>query len=1241
MPNSAGSALAEPASTPDRVRRHWPVLLLLVASLAVTALATRQTQQKVVANAQLEFVSATNEISLKVTERMEARKEILLGGAGLFAASDGVTRGEWHAYVQSLRVETNLPGVLGVGYAQIVPPEHLAQHEQEIHQEGFTNYHVWHNAEPKEPRPAYNTAIIYLEPPTGRNLRAFGYDMLPEPTRRVAMERARDENTAALSGRVTLVQEGNDGGQAGTLMFVPVYRKGLPLTTVEERRAAIQGWVYSPYRMDDLMKGILGNLDLPGRKPIWLQVYDGVVPSAGGLLYDTHPELGAERSRVAEEFKDLPFTCAGQRWTLRVRDMAAEYRSVWAVAGAGTVLSLLLAGLLYSLLNTRFHAQRLADRLTADLQQTAARLALATEAGGVGIWEFDVAANRLIWDDQMFRLYGTTRDQFSGAYAAWTAGVHPADRERGDVEIQLALRGEKEFNTEFRVRWPDGTVRHIRALGRIQRDAAGQPLRMIGTNWDITDRKQVETALQESEENIHLLLNSTAEAIYGIDLHGNCTFCNNSCLQLLGYQRMDELFGKNMHWQIHGKYSNGTYFPVEECQIFKAFNKSEPSHVDDEVLWRADGTSFPAEYWSYPQRRNGVVVGAVVTFLDITDRKQAAQALRESQMFLEETQRIARLAGWKANPHTDYLEWTAGVFEIVEATQPSQPGLTEGLKFYLPEYIPLLRESIARCLDTGERFAVECQGITGTGQRLWTEVRGFAPVINGGRSYVMGTFQDITARKQVEAALRESEVNFRTFFESMTDMFLVGNAQGRILFTNAAVVRTLGYTPEELSALAFLDLHPIDKQAEAQAVFAAMLAGERSTCPLPLAGKDGKLVPVETRIWFGQWNGADCIFGICKNLTAEQEAQQRFERLFRNNPSLMALTSLPDRRFSDINDAFLQTLGYSLGDVIGKTAEELGLFVQQEQRAVIAQKVERQGHIAGLELQVRCRDGTILDGLFSGEVISSQGQQFFLTVLVDITKRKRAEAELLRSLASERELSALKSTFVSMVSHEFRTPLGAILGAAEMLEDYYDRLEPEKRSSYFHLIRREIQRLAGMLQGVLLQGQLDSGRVQFKPRPTDLVVLCREVVARVQSAFPKHPPVQFVAEVPAGRSLADESLLEHVLSNLLTNALKYSPDLAPVHFTVRRLGQEWVFQVRDQGIGIPVADQPALFSAFRRGGNVGAIKGTGVGLYIVKKCAELQGGRVELQSQPGQGSTFTLYLPWQPAEPLLTEAPLV
>jgi signal transduction histidine kinase len=204
--------------------------------------------------------------------------------------------------------------------------------------------------------------------------------------------------------------------------------------------------------------------------------------------------------------------------------------------------------------------------------------------------------------------------------------------------------------------------------------------------------------------------------------------------------------------------------------------------------------------------------------------------------------------------------------------------------------------------------------------------------------------------------------------------------------------------------------------------------------------------------------------------------------------------------------------------------------------------------------------------------------------------------------------------------------------AAEMLEDFYDRLDPEKRADYFLMIRREIQRLTAMLQDVLLQGQLEAGRVQFQPRPTDVVALCREVVARTQTAFPKHPPVHFETDAPAWRTLADEKLLERVLSNLLSNAFKYSPALTPVHFTIRRAGKEWEIQVRDQGLGISEADQAALFSAFQRGSNVGSIKGAGVGLYVVKKCAELHGGRMEVHSQAGQGSTFVFAFPWQPAE---------
>lgn len=135
-------------------------------------------------------------------------------------------------------------------------------------------------------------------------------------------------------------------------------------------------------------------------------------------------------------------------------------------------------------------------RVAETLLTSSERLALAVEAGRVGIWDYNIANNRLVWDDQMFRLYGITREQFSGAYEAWTSGVHPEDRVRVDAEFQMAIRGGKDFNTEFRVLWPDGSTHTVRAIAKVARDAAGVPLRLVGTNWDITKEKQVEASMQ-------------------------------------------------------------------------------------------------------------------------------------------------------------------------------------------------------------------------------------------------------------------------------------------------------------------------------------------------------------------------------------------------------------------------------------------------------------------------------------------------------------------------------------------------------------------------------------------------------------------------------------------------------------------------------------------------------------------------------------------------------------------------
>ncbi len=153
---------------------------------------------------------------------------------------------------------------------------------------------------------------------------------------------------------------------------------------------------------------------------------------------------------------------------------------------------------------------------------------------------------------------------------------------------------------------------------------------------DITERKLAEEALQETERQIRMLLDSTAEAIYGLDLDGNCTFANPACIRLLGYETTDDLIGKSMHNLIHHSYSDGTPYPVDECRTCQAFKKGEDSHVDDEVLWRADRTNFAAEYWSHPIYKDDQVIGAVVTFLDITDRKQVEENLAQHREHLEE-----------------------------------------------------------------------------------------------------------------------------------------------------------------------------------------------------------------------------------------------------------------------------------------------------------------------------------------------------------------------------------------------------------------------------------------------------------------------------------------------------------------------------------------------------------------------------------------------------------------------------
>ncbi len=270
---------------------------------------------------------------------------------------------------------------------------------------------------------------------------------------------------------------------------------------------------------------------------------------------------------------------------------------------------------------------------------------------------------------------------------------------------------------------------------------------------------------------------------------------------------------------------------------------------------------------------------------------------------------------------------------------------------------------------------------------------------------------------------------------------------------------------------------------------------------------------------------------------------------------------------------------------------------------------------------------------FPADLIDANREPHILAFGLDITERKQAEAEMLRTLAREKELGQLRSNFVSMVSHEFRTPLGIIQSSAEILEDYLDRLEPGERKEHLQSIRKNARRMAGLMEEVLLIGSIDAGRMQFKPEPLDLGSFIRRLVDEVISATDRRCPIELSLENITSEARADERLLRHIFNNLLTNAVKYSEAGRPVRFHIRREGTEGICRVEDQGIGIHETDREWLFHAFHRGRNVGDRPGTGLGLVIARRCLDLHGGNIRVESQLGAGTTMTVKLPFFSLEP--------
>jgi PAS domain S-box-containing protein len=279
------------------------------------------------------------------------------------------------------------------------------------------------------------------------------------------------------------------------------------------------------------------------------------------------------------------------------------------------------------------------------------------------------------------------------------------------------------------------------------------------------------------------------------------------------------------------------------------------------------------------------------------------------------------------------------------------------------------------------------------GKTIWVEIS-VVPITWKGRPATINFLIDITDRKWAEELVTRTRRNYEAFFNTIREFLFVLDDQGRILHMNGTVTSRLGYTRDELIGQPVLIVHPPNRWDEAGCTVQGMLAGTMDFCPVPLMTKTGQLIPVETRVTRGEWDGKPVLFGVSTDVSKLKLSEEKFSLAFRSNASPMALSTKADGKFIEVNEAFLDLLGFTRDEIIGERVRDLGLFAQTEDRSNVLHLLDKNEPVRNLELTIRAKDGSLRYGLFSADNITIGEIACLLTSLVDITDRKRAEDEL-------------------------------------------------------------------------------------------------------------------------------------------------------------------------------------------------------------------------------------------------------